>query len=136
MEVRSMIENNEMTKPEANAAQTVNEMERTMRPAVDIFENESGITVQADMPGVSRERLEIQVDRDTLAIEGRADIPMPEGMEALYADVRSTRYQRSFSLSSELDAEKVDASFKDGVLTLRIPKREQYQPRKIEVRVS
>lgn len=131
-----MIENNEMTKPEANAAQTVNEMERTMRPAVDIFENESGITVQADMPGVSRERLEIQVDRDTLAIEGRADIPMPEGMEALYADVRSTRYQRSFSLSSELDAEKVDASFKDGVLTLRIPKREQYQPRKIEVRVS
>jgi HSP20 family protein len=131
-----MIENNELTKPEAKATQTVNEMERTMRPAVDIFENETGITVQADMPGVSRERLEIQVDRDTLAIEGRADIPMPEGMEALYADVRSTRYQRSFSLSSELDAEKVDASFKDGVLTLRIPKREQYQPRKIEVRMS
>ena len=57
-------------------------------------------------------------------------------MEALYADVRSTRYQRSFSLSSELDGNKVEASLKDGVLTLRIPKREQYKPRKIEVRTG
>lgn len=131
-----MTENRDMAQTEAKTANAVNEMERAIRPAVDIFEDETGITVQADMPGVSRERLDIQVDRDTLAIEGRAEIPMPEGMEALYADVRSTRYQRSFSLSSELDAEKADASFKDGVLTLRIPKREQYQPRKIEVRMS
>ena len=65
-----------------------------------------------------------------------ADVNMPDGMEPLHADVRSTLYRRSFSISSELDGEKVDASLKDGVLTLRIPKREQYQPRKIEVRVE
>lgn len=51
-------------------------------------------------------------------------------------DVSATRYQRSFSLSSELDADKTEAMLKDGVLSLRIPKREQFQPRKIEVRTE
>lgn len=131
-----MTESNKMTKSKAAETATSHEQERAIRPAVDIFEDTTGITVQADMPGVTRERLEIQIDRDTLAIEGKAEIPMPEGLEAIYADVRSTRYQRSFTLSHELDGEKADASLKDGVLTLRIPKREQYQPRKIKVNIS
>lgn len=112
------------------------ETEQTIRPAADIFEDATGITVQADMPGVSKDRLNVRIDRDTLTIEGDASIRMPKGMEALYADVRATRYQRSFSLSSELDADNVDASLKDGVLTLRISKREELQPRKIEVRAD
>lgn len=107
-----------------------------IRPLVDIFEDEAGITVQADMPGVSRDRLSVQVDRDSLAIEGTAEIQAPEGMHPVYTDVRSTRYRRGFSLSSELDGEKAEATLKDGILTLRIPKREQYQPRKIEVRAG
>jgi HSP20 family protein len=119
-----------------NKAVRQSEAERPMRPLVDIFEDESGITLQADMPGVSKDRLDIKIDSETLSIQGQADIPMPGGMEAQYADVRATRYERSFSLSSELDGEKVDASLKDGVLTLRIPKREKFQPRKIEVRVA
>ena len=131
-----MTENSEMTQSKAAETATRHEQERVMRPAVDIFEDNTGITVHADMPGVTRERLEIQIDRDTLAIEGKAEIPMPEGLEAIYADVRSTRYQRSFTLSHELDGEKADASLKDGVLTLRIPKREQYQPRTIKVNIS
>jgi HSP20 family molecular chaperone IbpA len=131
-----MTESNAISKETARKAQASQEQEPAIRPAVDIFEDGTGITVQADMPGVTRERLEIQVDRDTLAIEGKAEISMPEGLEAIYADVRSTHYQRSFTLSHELDGEKADATLKDGVLTLRIPKREQYQPRKIEVRVS
>jgi HSP20 family molecular chaperone IbpA len=61
---------------------------------------------------------------------------MPEGMEALYADVRSTRYQRSFALSSELETNEIDASIKDGVLRVRIPKRAEVRPRKIEVRAT
>ena len=125
----------DMTTQQSKAVQQT-ETERPMRPPVDIFEDETGITLQADMPGVTKDRLEIKIDSETLSIQGQADIPMPEGMEALYADVRATRYERSFSLSSELDTEKVDASLKDGVLTLRIPKREKFQPRKIEVRVA
>ncbi len=131
-----MNENQNMTDGQAQAVKGSKQQEPAIRPAADIFEDESGITVQADMPGVSKERLEIKIDSDTLTIEGKLEIAMAEGMEALHADVRATRYHRSFSLSSELDAEKTEASLNDGVLTLRIPKRAQYQPRKIEVRVD
>jgi HSP20 family molecular chaperone IbpA len=112
------------------------EPEVVLRPPVDIFEDAEGITLQLDMPGVSRDRLEIQADKNNLVIEGSAQIDMPQGMEALYAEVRSTLFRRSFTLSSELEAEKIDASLKDGVLTLRVPKRAELRPRKIEVRAS
>jgi HSP20 family molecular chaperone IbpA len=57
-------------------------------------------------------------------------------MEALYADVRVTHYRRSFTLSGELEPDKIEASLKDGVLTVRIPKRAELRPRKIEVRAG
>jgi len=103
-------------------------------PPVDIFEDAEGITLAADMPGVSKDQLTVHVDRDSLLIEGEAKLEMPEGIKALHADVRSTRYRREFTLSSELDADGIDANLKDGVLTLRIPKRAELRPRKIEVR--
>lgn len=131
-----MTETRDVSKQESGAEQDVKQQEQAILPAVDIFENDSGITVQADMPGVSRDRLDVHVDSDTLMIEGRAVIPMPEGMDALYADIRSTRYQRSFSLSRELDADRIEAGLKDGVLTLHIPKREEHRPRRIEVKTG
>jgi HSP20 family protein len=112
------------------------EAEVVLRPPVDIFENSDGITLVADMPGVSRERLNIRVDKDALLVEGDAAVEMPEGMDALYADVRSTRYRRSFALSSELDTDAIDASIKDGVLSVRIPKRAEVRPRRIDVRTE
>jgi len=112
------------------------EPEIVLRPPADIFEDAEGITLQLDMPGVSKDRLEIQAEKSNLVIEGSAQIDMPQGMEALYAEVRSTLFRRSFTLSSELEAEKIDASLKDGVLTLRVPKRAELRPRKIEVRAS
>ena len=102
-------------------------------PAVDIFEDARGITVQAEMPGVSKDRLSIQADRNGLSIEGEAVIEMPADMQAVYADLRSTRYRRSFVLSGELDANAIEAQLKDGLLTVRIPKRAELRPRKIEV---
>lgn len=131
-----MNEKTDVATQKPKAVTESKEAERPIRPPVDIFEDETGITLQADMPGVAKDRLDVKIDSDTLSIEGAMDIVMPAGMEALYADVRSTHYQRSFSLSSELDGAKVEASLKDGVLTLRIPKREKYQPRKIEVSVG
>ena len=110
--------------------------EGVLQPAVDVFEDSDGITLLADMPGVSRERLNLQVDKDSLTVEGEASIEMPEGMQALYADIRSTRYRRSFALSGELDTDAIDAGLKDGVLWVRIPKRAEMRPRKVEVRVG
>jgi len=131
-----MNETKDVVSKEPKPEQQAREQERAIRPLVDIFEDGSGITLHADMPGVSKDRLDIQIDKDSLSIEGRAELSMPEGMEPLYADVRSTLYRRSFSLSGELDGERVDARLKDGVLTLHIPKREQFKPRKIEVRTA
>jgi HSP20 family molecular chaperone IbpA len=112
------------------------EQELVLAPAVDIFENSNGITVQAEMPGVSKDRLNVQADRNSLLIEGDVVIDMPVGIEALYADVQATKYRRSFVLSGELEADKIEADLKDGVLTVRIPKRAEFRPRKIEVRAS
>lgn len=110
--------------------------EIVLRPATDIFEDDEGITLQMDVPGASKDRLTLEVNRDRLDVEAEMRIDMPENMEALYADVRSTRYQRTFALSGELETDKIEATLKDGVLTLRIPKRPEIRPRRIEVRAG
>ena len=107
--------------------------EFVLQPPVDISEDADGITLTADMPGVSGDRLDIQLDKDTLVIEGTAKIEMPEGMKPLYADVRSTRYRRSFAIGGGLDPDNMEASLKNGVLSLRLHKRPEAKPRKIEV---
>jgi HSP20 family molecular chaperone IbpA len=127
---------NEQTDVKTRESAQAQEARYTLRPAVNVFEDASGITLEADMPGVSRDRLRLQVDQDSLLIEGDVQFAMPEGMEALHADVRETHYSRSFALSRELDSERIEASLKDGVLRLRIPKRAEVQPRKIEVRAD
>jgi HSP20 family protein len=109
--------------------------ETVLIPAVDIFEDAHQITVQAEMPGVSREKLNVQADRNELLIEGDMEINMPAGMAALYADLQTTRYRRSFVLSGELETERIEASLKDGLLTVRIPKRVEFRTRKIKVNV-
>ena len=128
----------EVAKRESTDVQAAKAREESLAlaPAVDIYENAQGITVQADMPGVSRDGLSIQADRNSLVIEGNAVIDVPAAMEAIHADVQVTRYRRSFALSGELDAERIEATLKDGVLTLRIPKRAEFRPRKVEVRVG
>ena len=105
-------------------------------PPVDIYEDETGFTLTADLPGVSKERLGVKVNGDNLLIEGEVSVPAPQGMELLYAEVLASSYRRSFTLSRELDASKIEANLKDGVLKLRIPKAEEARPRKIEIKVG
>jgi HSP20 family protein len=109
------------------------EPEYTLVPPADIFEDADGISVVLDMPGVAKDRLNVKSDHNGLVVEGDAQISMPEGMNAAYADIRSTHYRRSFGLTGELDTGRTEASLKDGVLTIRIPKRAELKPRRIEV---
>lgn len=109
--------------------------EAAMMPPVDVYEDAAGITLYADLPGVPKDKLVVQVDGDALTIKGDVVLDLPEGMEASFAEVSLPRYRRVFTLSKELDAEKVGAEFNNGVLKLRIPKVEQAQPRRIEVKV-
>jgi HSP20 family molecular chaperone IbpA len=108
----------------------------TIRPSVDIFETADVITLQADMPGVAKESLNLRVEGPNLLVEGTIGIIPEQKMSALYADVRSTLYRRNFVLGNELEAEKIEANLQNGVLTIRIPKRPELRPRKIEVRGS
>jgi HSP20 family protein len=107
-----------------------------MTPRVDVLEDGTGITLIADLPGVSREALDIHVEGDSLAIEGQVSPATPEAMEATYAEVRVPRFRRMFTLSRELDGSRIEAQLKDGVLRLRIPKQEHAQPRRVQVKVA
>jgi len=107
--------------------------QRTVTPAVDIFEDAGGITLLADMPGVSKDRLDVKLDGDNLSIEGGVEMNLPSDMRALWAEVSVPRFRRTFTLSRELDAARIEANLKDGVLTLRVPKQAHAQPRRIEV---
>jgi HSP20 family molecular chaperone IbpA len=110
--------------------------QRAAVPAVDIFEDSGGITLLADMPGVSRDRLDVRLDGDTLVIDGAVEIPNQLGMSALWAEVNVPRFRRMFTLSRELDTARIEANVKDGVLSLRIPKQAQAQPRRIAVQAG
>ncbi len=106
---------------------------RALPPAVDIVEDVDGITLHADMPGVPRDALQVQVDGETLRIRGDLALPLADGSDARYAELRHGAWERSFTLSRELDSAQIAASLKDGVLTLRIPKAEHARPRRVDV---
>jgi HSP20 family molecular chaperone IbpA len=108
----------------------------TILPDVDVWEDAAGITLTADLPGVSMQGLDVRVDNDTLLIDGDASLDMPEGMEAVHAELRTGHFRRGFALSRELDTTRIDAKLKDGVLTVTIPKAETAKPHRIEVRGS
>jgi len=105
-------------------------------PPVDISEDSDGITLKADLPGVAKENLAISVEGDTLSIEGRVRLGEAANMRSVYAEVSVDRYKRSFMLSRDLDTTRIDAQMRSGVLTLKVPKREQAKPRRIEVRAE
>ena len=110
--------------------------EPALLPPVDVIEDAAGITLYADLPGVPKDRLQVQVDADTLTISGEMDVAMPQGMAATHAEVTLPRYRRSFTLSKELDAEKLSAELKNGVLRLRIGKAAHAQPRKVQIKIG
>ena len=105
-------------------------------PRVDVIEDSAGITLLADLPGVAKDALELKVEGTSLTLEGQIKLDTPQGMGAVFAEVRAARYRRAFTLSRELDSATIDAQLKDGVLKLRIPKLAEAQPRRIEVRAA
>lgn len=108
----------------------------TLLPPVDIYEDESGFTVMADLPGVAKDQLVVRVTGDNLLIEGAATVPTIGNMELVYGEVQTPQYRRSFMLSRELDPGKIEARLDNGVLRLRIPKAEEAKPRRIDVSVG
>jgi HSP20 family molecular chaperone IbpA len=119
------------TTPETPAAPV-----QTVVPPVDVFEDEAGITVLADLPGVGRDTLGVRIDGDSLVIEGTAQVPGPPDLQLVHAEAQVPAYRREFTLSRELDASRIEAQLKDGVLRVTIPKAEEAKPRRIQVQVG
>jgi len=125
-----------MSETNAVSKNTDARHEAALLPPVDVIEDPTGITLYADMPGVPKDKLELEVEGDTLTIQGEVSLDVPQGMEATHAEVSLPGYRRVFTLSKELDAEKVSAEFNNGVLRLHIPRAEHAKPRRIEVKVG
>ena len=126
-----MNENANVTKKDTDTSRR----ESALLPAVDVIEDSAGITLYADLPGVPKDKLSLEVEADILTIEGEVTLDTPSGMAASHIEVDVPRYRRVFTLSKELDSGRVSAEFRNGLLKLRIPKAEHAQPRKIEIKV-
>jgi HSP20 family protein len=108
---------------------------RTYSPAVDIFESDDAITVLADMPGVRVDGLSIDLHDDVLTIDGRVANDLEDKDErVLMREYATGGYRREFRLTNIIDRARIDASLRDGVLRLILPKAEAARPRRIEVR--
>lgn len=118
----------------AQARETTREEERFVSPPVDIYETEEGLVLLADIPGVTADRLSVDVKDDVLTIEGRTEHPS-EGTP-VYQEFELPNFFRQFQLSEQVDVARITASLKHGVLTLKLPKAEAAKPKTIKVQVG
>lgn len=130
------VQNTAAAKAETSKQQQPRYSDAALTPPVDVIEDAGGITLYADLPGVGRDKLNLHVEADTLTIEAESDLVVPEGLTSQHTEVGLARFRRVFTLSKELDTEKVSAELASGVLTLRIPKAQHAQSRRIEVQVG
>jgi HSP20 family protein len=105
-------------------------------PPVDVVEDAQGITLMADLPGVSKEQLQLRVEGDQLGIEAEMSLPGSAALTPLHAEVTRQFYRRTFTLSKELDASQISAEMNHGSLKVRIPKAPHAQPRRVDVHVA
>jgi HSP20 family molecular chaperone IbpA len=106
---------------------------QTYEPAVDISESENELVLQADVPGVRKDDIEINLDQDVLTISGRVALDDYDGLRPVYSEFNVGNFYRRFSLGETIDQAAISADMDEGVLTVRLPKKEAAQPRKITV---
>jgi HSP20 family protein len=108
--------------------------ERFLRPAVSIVEDEAGLLLTADLPGTTKEAIDVNVDKGILTINATVSKQMPG--RPIYSEFEWAPYFRQFQMPDVIDQSKVKAEFNNGVLTLHLPKAEAAKPRRIEVQVT
>jgi HSP20 family molecular chaperone IbpA len=106
---------------------------RVFLPVTDIFETAEALMVVLEMPGVTKENVEVGVENDVVVINGQIDFSKYEGLQPLYTEYNIGNYSRSFQISSKIDQNSIRAELKDGVLTLVLSKAEKAKPRRISV---
>lgn len=130
-----MAENKELEKKKASEVQEgADRTERFIRPRTNIREIDDAVRITMDVPGVSKENLEITFNRGELTVIGRREKWEREKMKPCYCERFEGSYRRDFALDDTLDASKIDAKLDKGILRLDIPKAEAVKPRQIQIK--
>src|SRR6516164_9864590 len=121
---------NRLTRQNGDAGRT--QTEQLIAPPASVIEAGDGYTLELEMPGVTKDGLEISVENNELTIIGRRSFPQIEGT-LIYHESRRRNFQRTFELDPSIDGDKISAKTEQGLVTLTLPKAEHVKPRKIPV---
>ena len=105
-------------------------------PPIDIFETPDGLVLQADLPGVSSESLELQIQDNKLSLFGQVTLPMPAAARMIHQEYQVGNFLRSFILSDEVDHERITAKLSQGVLEVTLPRLVKSEPRRIAIQID
>lgn len=127
--------NREMSKKEASVPEGVERTKprRVFKPDVDIMEEKDETVLTADLPGVDERSLDITLEKNVITIRGRVESDIPAGYRLAYGEYEVGDYERTFSLSDEVDKDRIKATIKNGVLRLVLPKAAAAKARKIAI---
>jgi HSP20 family protein len=106
---------------------------RYYMPAADIFETDDALTLLLEMPGVSKNNVDVQIENDVLRVEGKIDYSAYKDIEPVYTEYNVGHYARAFTLSNKIDRDAITARVEDGVLTLTLPKAKEALSRRIAI---
>lgn len=120
-----------MEKDKVTTSERVNR--KVYVPKVDIYETGDGMVLLIDMPGVDEKSVDVTLDRNVLTIQGKVEPEQFEGYSLAYTEYATGDYQRAFTISDEIDREKIEAVVKNGVLKIKLHKAEQAKARKIAI---
>ncbi len=130
-----MVENEVQKKENVSATERIRNV-KTFVPRVDIFENQDSLFLVADMPGVDEKTVDIELEKNVLTINGRVENGRVKDAALMYSEYEIGDYERVFTLSDEIDRDKIVATVKNGVLRLELPKAEKVKPKKIAVQAA
>lgn len=105
-------------------------------PPIDIFETPDGLVLQADLPGVSSESLELQIQDNKLSLFGQVTLPIPAHARLIHQEYQVGNFLRSFILSDEVDHERITAKLSQGVLEVTLPRLVKSEPRRIPIQLD
>jgi HSP20 family protein len=106
---------------------------RYYMPAADIFETDDALTIMLEMPGVTKNNVDVQIENDVLRVEGKIDYSAYKDIEPVYTEYNVGHYARAFTLSNKIDRDAITARVEDGVLTLTLPKAKEALTRRIAI---
>jgi len=122
------------TNNKNESSDQITKSSRWIIPAADIISNENGFNINLDMPGVIKDKLSLKVDSDELLVSGELENGDFKTSDYYYNELNYAGYQRTFILPKDIDPDKIEAAYENGVLKLALNKKEEYKPKLIEIK--